>query len=625
MCGIAGYVNTDRVDDAVLDSMVKALSHRGPDDQGMYRSERYQAGMRRLSINDLHTGSQPLFNSSRSTVLMYNGEIYNAPKLRSELENKGYSFNTRSDGEVICHLYDEIGESLFERLDGMFAVALWDDLRKRLILARDIPGEKPLYYSKMSDTSLVFASEIKSLVKFPGLDLTIDYQSVWDYPTFLWIPEPATIYSSIKSLMPGHILVVDETGIRETNYGNSFNAGLIDQSDEGVIRETRRVVEEAVTSRLLSDVPVGCFLSSGLDSSIVTSIASRHLDNLTTFTIGFEEVGDPYHGKANEAPYAESYAKKLGTTHHTIKVTGKTFLDNLLTFCRYGDQPFAVSSGLGILSIAKASHDAGIKVLLSGDGADECFSGYSWYEFLASNDAGTDATVAVQDDISFQNFGLSLSERLKALYAYSPQVRAWAWHYYASENEKGRLFSKDAFMEKRSSIRYFDRYNASDSWMPEDFIAQDRDFYFPNEMLRKIDRMTMAYSVEGRAPFAAPSVLSHASKLRNKHQIRDGQLKWALRKAFEDILPPEVISRPKHGFNVPIDLWLNNEWSFLVNETFSKDSALYKHGLIHKESLKNAWDMLKNRERLNGHTIFCYIMLNLWLENCKGSEYGNNS
>ena len=200
MCGIAGYKHSCFDKSSILREMVNALYHRGPDSEGYYRPPFYSAGMRRLSINDLTTGDQPLFNEDKSVVLLYNGEVYNYPELRRELEGKGYRFRTRSDGEVICHLYEEHGEDLFERLDGMFAVALWIEKERKLILGRDIPGEKPLYYAPISNTELVFASEIKSLIKFPGLDLTFNKQPLWDFPTFLWIPEPDTVYKSISAL-----------------------------------------------------------------------------------------------------------------------------------------------------------------------------------------------------------------------------------------------------------------------------------------------------------------------------------------------------------------------------------------------------------------------------------------
>ena len=617
MCGIAGYKTKKIINRKTIKKMVTALAHRGPDSEGYYHTESYTAGMRRLKINDLVTGDQPLFNEDESIVLFYNGEIYNYPQLRILLEAKGHLFKTKCDGEVVCHLYEEIGEDLFEKLDGMFAIALWDEKTHRLILARDIPGEKPLYYAKLSETEIVFASEIKSIVKFSDLDLMFNKQALWDFPTFLWVPEPDTVYESIKALPRSHFLIADSKGFKIQAYRNRFNSSEISLDDDEVLKETRRVVVEAVQSRLLSDVPIGSFLSGGLDSSIVASIASKALPELNTFCIAFEDLSDPYHGHADESGYAEKLANRIGSKHHVIRVTADDFRRDLSIFCSYGDQPFAVSSGLGILSIARAARDNGIKILLSGDGADECFGGYSWY-FHLNEPPVTKASRSENgehDFVSFQNFGLSLNTRLRFLYRYPPQKRAWAWHYYAAESEKAELFNSEYFERKSSSNRFFSDFKSDRNWTPEDFIRQDREFYFPFEMLRKVDRMTMAFSVEGRVPFAAPAVLNHADKLKYTHLVRENDLKWVLRYAFADLLPEEVIKRPKHGFNVPIDHWLKEEWSDLVEDTFTENSALMKAGIIHKKSLGVAKRMLYDKKRLNGHTIFCFIMLNLWMEN----------
>ena len=615
MCGIAGYKTSRPVDHEVLCTMVETLYHRGPDSNGFYRSSDYSAGIRRLKINDLITGDQPLFNEDKSIVLFYNGEIYNYPLLKEELKTKGYRFRTRSDGEVICHLYEEYGVELFGKLDGMFAVALWVEREKKLILARDIPGEKPLFYYILNDKEIIFASELKSLVLFPGLDLSLDYQGLWDFPTFTWIPQPDTVYKSIKVLPRGHLLISDNKGLRMRSYANRFNQHQIDLSDKGIIEETRQIVVESVKSRLLSDVPVGCFLSSGLDSSIVTTLASKALPSLSTFTIGFEDVNDPYHGRADEAGYAENYAKTLGTRHHTIRVKADDFHRDLLHFCAHGDQPFAVPSGLGILAIAKAAREADIKVLLSGDCADECFGGYSWYPCLQNNAKAQEYVNRGKDLITFNSFGLDLKERLAVLNSYEPQRRAWAWHYYASESEKKLLYNPEIFDGLKSSLRHFYEFNGSNIWSSEDYIKQDRNFYLPNEMLQKLDRMTMAYSVEGRVPFAAPAVLAHADKLNYDSMIRGNTLKWALREAFSDILPEEVYKRPKHGFNVPIDHWLKNEWADLLEETFASGSNLMKMGLIHRKSRDVAYSMLYDKNRVNGPTIFSFIVLNIWLGN----------
>jgi asparagine synthase (glutamine-hydrolysing) len=615
MCGIAGYRSQVTVGHQVLASMVDALRHRGPDSSGFYRSADYAVGMKRLSINDLVTGGQPLFNEDQSVVLFYNGEIYNSPRLRIELQAAGHSFRTQSDGEVICHMYEEYGPLLFERLDGMFAAALWSERERTLILARDLPGEKPLYYAKFSNTELAFASEIKSLVEFPFVDLSLDEQSIWDFPTFLWIPEPRTVYRSIRALPPGHLLIAAPSGIQLQPYSNRFNTGEIGSADEEIITETRRVVTEAIESRLLSDVPVGCFLSSGLDSSIVAAVAAKAMPSLSSYTIAFEDVKDPYHGHANEADDAERYAELIGTRHRTIPVTAEHFRQSLPEFCKYGDQPFGVSSGLGILAVARAAREDGVKVLLSGDGADECFGGYSWYPSLERVSAGETQPLAdASFDVSLQN-RLPWEALVETISSYSPRKRAWALHYYASESEKQRLFNREFFDGAgiRSSLRHFDDYRPEASWTSEDYITQDRGFYFPNEMLRKVDRMTMAHSVEARVPFAAPAVLSHAAKLRYHHMFRDGTLKWVLRKAFADVLPTEVVSRPKHGFNVPIDFWLRSKWADLVDEAFAEDSEIRKRGLVGRHSGEVARELIQDSSRLNGHTVFCFIMLNLWL------------
>lgn len=620
MCGIAGYKvsNSKAPERELLGKMLSAIRHRGPDGEGFYFSGAYAGGMRRLSINDLEGGSQPLFNTDKSVALLYNGEIYNSPELRKDLEAKGYKFRTKSDGEVVCHLYDEYGEDLFEKLDGMFAIALWIEKERKLILARDIPGEKPLYYYQINDKDLVFASEIKSLTLFPDINLDLDPQSLWDFPTFLWVPQPNTIYRRVKALPRSHLLVADEGGIKIRPYRNKFNQQPVKLDDKAVIAETRRVVSEAVKSRLLSDVPVGAFLSGGLDSSIVAALAAKELPSLSTFTIGFEDLSDPYHGYSNEAPYAEAFAKKLGAKHTTIKVAAKDFRRQLENFSHYADQPFAVSSGLGILSVAEAARNSGIKVLLSGDCADENFGGYSWYPYLAEiNSSAKTARDENAWPVSFQNFGMPLKERLKIMSGYSSPKKAWALHYYADESEKAAIFNPELFKGIGSSLRHFSEFNPKPDWRPEDFIKHDREFYLTNEMLQKLDRMTMAHSVEGRVPFAAPAVMAHVEKLGFNHLVRNGTLKWALREAFADILPEEISKRPKHGFNVPIDRWLKEEWADLFEETFSPNSMLAKEGLINKNSREVAYKMLHDKNRLNGHTIFCFIMLNLWLNQQK--------
>lgn len=614
MCGIAGVKWGRSFDKKDVEAMVEALVHRGPDSSGYFATPGYVVGMRRLSINDLESGSQPLYSEDQDVVMIYNGEIYNSPELRRQLESKGVRFKTRSDGEVIPHLYKIYGEKVFEKLDGMYAAAIWIQSEQKLILARDIPGEKPLYYSELKDGGVAFSSEVRSLMKFPEISQELDLQSLWDFPSFLWIPEPRTTYRAVKMLPRSHMLIMDAQGLRLKPFENTFAAPASSQSSiEEKIEQTRTLVTEAVHSRLLSDVPVGAFLSGGLDSSIVCFLAKQKLDRLDTFTVGFEQGHDPYHGLSDESQEAEAFAMKLGTCHHTLRVEAKDFQNIFDDFVHFSDQPFGVSSGFGVMAISRLARDLGIKVLVTGDGADEAFGGYSWYPQLPQ---ALGAGTALSPDVSMQHVGLSIEERMTALRSQTPTKRAWAWHYYASESDKKQLFSNDAFSQMSASWNIFSGFKTEkEQWSDLDYIEHDRRFYFPFEMLRKADRMTMAYSVEGRVPFAAPALQNFVKGLKYSDMIQGTTLKWVLRQAFKDVLPDEIVNRPKHGFNVPVDRWLKGMWKTLLEETFAKGSALDKTGLLAPNTLPVALKMSEDATRLNGHTLLCFIVLNKWLEN----------
>ena len=278
-------------------------------------------------------------------MVIYNGEIYNHEKIRSELSKKGYSFRSKTDGEVIAHLYENVGEEVFQHLDGMFAIAIWDKNKNKLLLGRDIPGEKPLYYYRSNDNKLVFASEIKCFERLESLDLELDMQSIWDLPTFLWIPEPRTIYSQINALPKNSYLVITEKEFKINKYPNIHTVDFsLVKTENDLVELTRDTVIESIKSRLISDVPVGSFLSGGLDSTIVSTIASRNLENLDTFTIAFPDLFDPYHGRSDESREALSTAKIIGSNHHSVHVTANDFYNLLDDFSNFGDQPRARES-----------------------------------------------------------------------------------------------------------------------------------------------------------------------------------------------------------------------------------------------------------------------------------------
>jgi len=618
MCGIAGFIDQDVQEPAVLEQMLAHLHHRGPDSKGTCGYGALQMGVTRLAINDLKTGDQPLFNEKKNIVLVYNGEIYNHLSLREELRRDGFRFRTQSDGEVICHLYEKFGESVFEKLDGMFAIALYIRDEAKLLLARDIPGEKPLYYYSLGDGQLIFASELNALVAHPKVDTRVRTQALWDLPTFGWVPEPETVYENVKVLPRSHYLVVDSKGHHLKRYENRFDCKSLAPSDESIVKETKRVVRESIKSRLLSDVPIGCCLSGGLDSSIVANTISRERGtDFNTYTIGFEDVDDPHHGRADEATFAEEFARTLGSRHRTIRVTSRMFLENLQKFTRHGGQPFSVSSGLGILSISEAAQEDGIKVLLSGDCADENFGGYSWYPYLENvNEEKNDSDTS----LSFTSYGVPLEKRVEVISGYPPAKRAWAWHYFASEEEKRSIFSDDIYQTSLSSLRIFDDFQEGE-WEPIDYIRNDRQLYLVNEMLQKVDRMTMAHSVEGRVPFTSPSVLRLVERLQLVHLVRGGTLKWTLRAAFADELPMSIVERRKHGFNVPLEHWYRADWKDLVLETFSDGSNLRKHGIIDGKSSRVAEKLVADKKRIHGQSLFAFIVLNLWLSENQGVSF----
>lgn len=607
MCGITGIFNTVPNKKYLIDEMIQSLYNRGPDSRGFYTDSKFIAGMRRLSINDISGGDQPLYDESQRIVCFYNGEIYNYKSLRKKLESNGIRFRTNSDGEVICHLFRIMSVNGFEELEGMFAIALYDRLTHKLYLMRDYSGEKPLYYGYGKiDKELVYGSTIDSIVKSNLFEINLDYQSIWDYTTFLWVPEPNTIYTDIKSLMPGELLIFDESGeLKSTLINQKTNYSFQINDFNSAVRETKEIVTNTVKSRLLSDVPIGSFLSSGLDSSIIVSIAKKELETLETFCIGFDDISDPYHGKANESIYAEQFAKSIGTKHHTIKVSADDLKSLVPIFLKSAGQPFAVSSGLGVLAVSKFAKENGLKVLLTGDGADESFGGYSWYPDLTIEHGNE----KLEDRDRYIDLKLQEKDIFQYMKKIPNYVKAVLWHYYTQENEKKLLFNKDFYQS--DSVRYFENEIFS---MPKDFIKNDLNFYFTNEMLTKADRMTMAFSVEGRPPFAAPIIKQLSNHLKYEWMINGNTLKYILRKAFENDLPMDIINRPKHGFNIPIDHWLKNEWKEMFEETFSENSILRKKNILSKKSFDVAEKMLYSKEQINGHVLFTIIMLNYWME-----------
>jgi asparagine synthase (glutamine-hydrolysing) len=614
MCGIVGSFGPN-LPQINLESALRTFNHRGPDQEYFFSSEIFSIATNRLAINDIEGGHQPLFGSSNSIVAIYNGEIYNHVELRNNLKQKNIIISSQVDGAVIPFLYEKHGENFIDLLDGMYAIALFDLNKKKLILSRDIAGEKPLYYSK-NRSGIYFASYLPAFHSLLNSNLSLNYQSIWDLVSFLWIPEPATIYNEIVAIMPGETITFNldlSSNSRVREFTQSKNFPLDPNEATQYLFEA---LERNIESCLMSEVPIGTFLSGGLDSSIVTTIAARSKSDLDTFSVSFENSKDPYHGLLDEGPFARELSKDLGTNHHEIYMSSNLARNLLDDFIQKAGQPFAVSSGLGILAISQSARQNGIKVLLSGDGADELFGGYSWYlqlEKIFKHRSSLKSRVPLTK--TMQDTGINLNDRIALIAQYSDEDLLFALHYYGTEEEKKKLFKQEFYTDNlfEASSRIL-KTQFDPEVTVNSVLESDRNVYLPQEMLRKVDLFTMASSVEGRVPFVRKEIFEISKNLMFSQQVEMGNLKAFLKKSVNSILPTKIITRQKHGFNFPIDKWLVSDWSDLVKETFSRNSRIYSLGIIDANSLIVAEQMLNSKTKLNGHTIFSMIVLERFLQ-----------
>tara|TARA_Y100000591_G_C21848028_1_gene709880 strand:+ start:375 stop:2237 length:1863 start_codon:yes stop_codon:yes gene_type:complete len=616
MCGISGFINQNKQFDnkSLILKMLNSIRHRGPDHTEVIQSEEFCGGYVRLSINDIKNGKQPFkININDNEIIsFYNGEIYNYLPLKKELQRKGYKFKTRCDGEIIPSLYHEYGEKLFEKLEGMFAISIWDKRNKKLLLGRDHIGEKPLYYLHNNE-EIIFSSEIKSIIKYKPANIKIDHQSIWDIPTFLWVPEPNTIFKEIKSLPFSSYLEFSRGNLKICSYSPKSEKKYFKNSS--LINKTYKVVSNSIISRNLSDAPIGCFLSGGIDSSLVAKISHKVSKNLKTYTVAFDRIKDPYTlGYVDESKDAKKFAKKLKISNTIIKANAKNLKKEFNFLIKNMDQPMAISSAIGISMVARRAKQDGVKVLLSGDGADEMFCGYDWYKYIPQILDLKEGANNNESNISFQTIHKKNKSFLKQISKYDYNKLAWALHYYASEYDKHQIFSDNFRNSKKSSLRLFNRFKTK-KINTIDFINNDRNFYLNNEMLFKLDRCTMLHSIESRSPFTSSMIKNFVAGLKIKDLMKSSKLKYLIKEAFKKDLPQNILNKPKHGFTIPVDHYLLNDWSDLVNETFSKESKIYKMGFIDKKSLNYVNKILKSKNKLSGHTILSYISINSWLEN----------
>lgn len=610
MCGICGVMSLDdtRPDIAVVRRMADSIVHRGPDGDGFYSDSAIALGHRRLSIIDLATGDQPIFNEDQSIAIVFNGEIYNYRELRKELIKKGHRFRTTGDTEVIVHLYEEQGIDCVRDLNGMFAFAIWDAREHQLFLARDPLGEKPLYYAS-SGRQFMFASELKALLR-AGVRREIEATALDDYLAYGYVPAPRTIYDSVFKLPAAHRLVVRGGRIDISRYWYPWSANRIDVTENEASRELIRLLGDAVTLRLRSDVPVGAFLSGGIDSSLIVALAAQQNSALRTFSVRINELG------FDESPYARLVASRFHTDHHEIEVDVPQ-LDQLPMLVRQFDEPFADPSVVPTYYVTQAA-SRHVKVCLSGDGADELFAGYSQYRrgwiegCLDRLPLRTSALGAVASNLPQRLPGVGFLTRMSVAGAQRHQAmvglflprerRALLLPRYRTAVDEGAWLLADA--HARTDLNEIERR-----------MLADQLSYLPEDILVKVDRASMKNSLEVRVPFLDPRLVQFVNALPIHLKIDRTTQKRLLRRLLVEIGLPELVNRPKQGFGFPLKSWL---WGRLSGEVerllLADDTRLSRLLDIHEvhrllaESRKRGRDLTER--------VWALFWLEHWLRTC---------
>ncbi|MDR0933138.1 MAG: asparagine synthase (glutamine-hydrolyzing) [Victivallales bacterium] len=633
MCGIAGIVNHrgDPTVGDVISAMNAALTHRGPDAAGTYFDAQVAFGHRRLSIIDLQNGTQPATNEDGTVIVVYNGEIYNFQYLREKLLARGHTFRTSSDTEVIVHLYEELGGECTRLLDGMFAFAAYNTKTRRVLLARDRLGQKPLLYF-VSNGMLVFASEFSALKCHPAMPTELDVNAVSDYLSFQYVPGTGTIYRGVHKLAPGHQLEfrLDDNTAAIGNYWKLDYSQKTSATFEDSAQKLRVLVTEAVKRRLVADVPVGTFLSGGVDSTIVTAIAAaeRHPGITNAYTIGFADA------KYDERSFAELAAGAINQTiggglHRREKMVNANDFALLEKLAAHCGEPYADASILPTALLAEFAASE-VKVALSGDGADEVFCGYERYLALRYASRFSLLPVFLQRPL-LQIAGSLIPDsgertRTGRLRRFLRVMSAPAQRRYFTLLDRCEMPCKRAiFGEKlqvaanRNSAEIFDNLSGelSSPNRVERLAELDLHTYMPGDILTKVDIASMAFSLEVRSPFLDRDVVEFAAQLPLSYKLHGSKRKHILCEAFKDILPGAIANRPKRGFGVPIAAYLRGEWHKLAEQALF-DGKLCNDGYFNRDALMKLWQEHACAKRDHSYLLWSLLIFSLFLENNSG-------
>jgi asparagine synthase (glutamine-hydrolysing) len=607
MCGICGIYGLE--DKVAVQKMLSVLKHRGPDDHGIYTDENISLGHARLSIIDLsEKAKQPMHNEDESIWLTVNGEIYNFKEIRNELSKKGHYFYSNSDSEVIIHLYEELGINFLDKLRGMFALALYDKVKKRLILARDPIGKKPLYYYK-DHNFLIFSSEIKAIFEY-GIKKEIDQTGLWSYLAYQYALGDRTLFKGIKKVLPGNFLVFENADLVINKYWD-ISEQFIDGSEEFFIKKLRELLEESVRLRMNADVPVGAFLSGGIDSSSVVALAKQYsTGEFHTFSVGFETFSELY--------YASLVSRFLDTVHHELIITDSMVLKDLVKIAWHYDEPLGDAAIINNYYLAQAAKKE-VTVVLAGEGGDELFAGYPNH---------------------------SLNAKI-AKYFQKPVIRPFIKHVIKYIPDSGAFLGSNKFF---SILRYFKNFDCS---LLEEFqlnstrimsngqikdltdlpqkninqcanfpinvksnlsriLATDCKNLLPEKFLMKADKATMANSIEERLPLLDKTIIEFAFSIPSDLKIKNHQEKYILRQAVKDILPKEIINRKKMGFGTPIRHWLQNELGEVVHQKISEGMLI--NSIVRKDRKEKFIRELNIGISKNPIRIWTIFALELWYD-----------
>ncbi|MGE0681333.1 MAG: asparagine synthase (glutamine-hydrolyzing) [Candidatus Binatia bacterium] len=625
MCGIVGKLNFDRtrpVGPRLISAMCSTITHRGPDEEGVYTDGPVGLGMRRLSIIDLAGGHQPVSNEDGTVWVVFNGEIYNYLELRPLLEAKGHQFASNSDTEVIVHLYEEFGEDFVKHLRGMFAIALWDKKQEILILARDRLGKKPLYYAE-HEGRLLFGSELKALL-VDGLSREIDSQALHEFLSYNYIPGPRTIFKRANKLQPGHYLVVSHGRLTIKPYWSLESSLEPDGGTKPValyLEQLTELLREAVRYRLISDVPLGVFLSGGIDSSTIVAIMREVTSSpIKTFSIGFEDES------FNELPYARAVAEHFETEHYELTVKPDA-LDLLPKLVRSFDEPFADSSAIPVYYLSQLARQQ-VKVALGGDGGDEIFAGYETYT------AYKFASLYQRLPRSVQTFLPQIVSRLPVSHAkvsfdykakrfiqaalLPPERGHFAWKEVFSDDMKHQLYAAAMNESLQDPFLVFGREFAGCQTQPMLSRLQyvDMRVYLPDDILVKVDRMSMAHSLEVRTPLLDHKLVEFAASVPPELHLKGLQKKYLLKRAVAHRLPKKILNRKKGGFNVPIPRWLRHELRDYTQDVLS-EKKVREQGFFNPQYVQQLIKKHNDMEADYSRNLWGLLIFALWHEEYK--------